>query len=220
MKEIELYAPVKAWLEAKGFEVKAEVGPCDVVAVKGDAAPVIVELKTGFSLTLIHQAIARQRLTDDVWIAVPEGRGRAFQQSLKRMRMLCRRLGLGILTVSCASGAVRARLEPAPFIPRKFPRGARSLLKEFTTRRGDPNAGGMTGARVTSYKQDAILVARHLADGGACKGAEVAAATGVTRATRMMADNHYGWFLRVERGVYALTETGQAALETTRRVAA
>ena len=36
--------------------------------------------------------------------------------------------------------------------------------------------------------------------------------TGVARATRMMADNHYGWFERVGTGVYGLTEAGQAAL--------
>ena len=28
-----------------------------------------------------------------------------------------------------------------------------------------------------------------------------------------MADNHYGWFDRIARGVYTLTETGTAALE-------
>ena len=28
IKETELYAPVKAWLQGLGFEVKAEVGAC------------------------------------------------------------------------------------------------------------------------------------------------------------------------------------------------
>ena len=220
MQETELYPPVKAYLEALGFEVKAEVGACDVMAVRAGEPPLIVEFKTGFSLTLVHQAIARQRLTDTVYIAVPEGRGKPFQQSLKRMRMLCRRLGLGILTVAPSTATVRVRLEPAPFVPRKFARGTASLLKEFAARRGDPNIGGMAGARVTAYRQDAILIARHLGDAGACKGAAVAAATGVKRATRMMADDHYGWFLRVERGVYDLSDAGRRALEDTRRVAA
>ena len=30
MAETDLYAPIKAWLEARGFEVKAEVGAADV----------------------------------------------------------------------------------------------------------------------------------------------------------------------------------------------
>lgn len=29
----------------------------------------------------------------------------------------------------------------------------------------------------------------------------------------MMADNHYGWFVRLEQGVYDLTPDGRAALE-------
>jgi hypothetical protein len=30
----------------------------------------------------------------------------------------------------------------------------------------------------------------------------------------MMADDHYGWFERVERGIYALTPKGLASLGT------
>ena len=44
-KETDLYAPVKAMLEAKGYTVKAEVNGCDVVACKDDDPIVIVELK-------------------------------------------------------------------------------------------------------------------------------------------------------------------------------
>lgn len=220
MRETELYPPVKAFLETRGYEVKAEIGACDVMAVKVGAAPLVVELKTGFSLTLIHQAIARQRMTDNVYIAVAEGRGRAFQQSMKRMRMLCRRLGLGIMTVASERDSVRVRLDPAPFVPRRFTRGKAALLKEFDARRGDPNSGGMRGQRVTAYRQDALLVARHLEEIGSAKGAHVARATGVSRATRIMADDHYGWFLRVERGVYDLTDAGRKALRDLNAVAA
>ena len=41
--------------------MKGEVGAADMVAVpfKGDNDPVIIELKTGFTLSLFHQAIHR-----------------------------------------------------------------------------------------------------------------------------------------------------------------
>jgi hypothetical protein len=55
--ETDLYLPVKAFLVAQGYEVKAEVGAADIVACRGDEDPVIVELKAAFSLTLFHQAI-------------------------------------------------------------------------------------------------------------------------------------------------------------------
>jgi hypothetical protein len=66
----------------------------------------------------------------------------------------------------------------------------------------------MRGARVTAYRQDALACAAHLAGAGPCKGAAVRDATGVMRATAIMRDNHYGWFEKVETGVYALTAAG------------
>ena len=87
--------------------------------------------------------------------------------------------------------------------------------EQFQRRVGDPNLGGQTRiGLVTAYRQDAILCAGHLAENGPTKGAVVARATGVGRATRIMADDHYGWFERVATGVYALTPKGQAAAGT------
>ena len=53
LSEADLYEPIKRFLESQGYEVKGEVGDCDVVARRGDEAPVIVELKTRFSLPLV-----------------------------------------------------------------------------------------------------------------------------------------------------------------------
>ena len=87
MRESELYPPVKAFLEGQGYEVKAEVGAADVVACRApDEDPVIVEVKTGFSLTLFHQGIARQSLSDAVYLAVPLGSGQRSQVRLTSFR--------------------------------------------------------------------------------------------------------------------------------------
>ncbi|SDT93627.1 DUF2161 domain-containing phosphodiesterase [Stappia sp. ES.058] len=211
--ETELYPPIKAFLTAQGYEVKAEVGAADVVACRGDEDPVIVELKTGFTLGLFHQAIARQSITDAVYVAVPRMAGRRFQAALKNNLKLARRLGLGLITVRLADALVEVHLDPGPFNPRKSMARKDRLLREFARRVGDPNTGGSTRVRlVTAYRQDALRCATHLAANGPSRGAEVAKATGVANATRLMADDHYGWFERVERGVYALTPKGTAAL--------
>jgi hypothetical protein len=212
MRETDLYPPVKAFLEGQGYEVKAEVGPADVVACRGDEDPVVVELKTGFSLTLVHQAMARQAITDAVYIAAPRGKGRPFLGALKNMTTLCRRLGLGLITVRMDDALVEVHCDPAPFRPRQSKGKRERLLREFARRDGDPNTGGTRGGIVTAYRQDAVRCAEHLAAAGPTKGAVVAKATGVVRATRMMADNHYGWFERVDTGVYGLTDAGRAAL--------
>lgn len=217
-RETELYAPVKALLESQGYEVKAEVGAADIVACReGEDDPVIVELKTGFSLALFHQAIARQALSEAVYIAVPRVSGRRFLRAVKDNIALCRRLGLGLILVRLQDGHVEVRLDPAPYRPRQStPRKGR-LLREFARREGDPNTGGsVRQGLVTAYRQDALRIAEHLDRHGPSRGAEVARATGVDSATRMMADDHYGWFERVERGVYALTPNGARALSEMR----
>ena len=59
IKETDLYPIVCRYLEQQGFEVKAEVKHCDVVAVRGVEPPVIVELKTTLNLELVLQAADR-----------------------------------------------------------------------------------------------------------------------------------------------------------------
>jgi hypothetical protein len=210
MRETALYKPIKRFLKVQGYEVKAEVGPADVVAVRGDEPPVVVELKTGFSLALFHQAVERQAISDQVYIAVPSGKGRGAYKTLLRNRKLCRRLGLGLISVRLSDGHVTVHLDPAPYQPRKSKQRQARLLSEFSRREGDPNVGGTTRRTiVTAYRQDALRCMKFLSENGPTKAALVAKLTGVTRARQIMADNHYGWFVRVTTGVYSLASDGK-----------
>jgi hypothetical protein len=211
-KETDLYPPVKAFLEARGYAVKGEVGAADVVARRTGEEPLIVELKTGFSLQLLQQAVARQAVSDTVYVAVPRWQGKTGWRTFKGNVGLCKRLGVGVLSVRLSDGQVQTHCDPAPFRPRKSKPRKAALLKEFEAREGDPNAGGMTRETiVTAYRQGAVRCAEFLAVNGPCRGALVAKMTGVVRATTMMRDNHYGWFEKCGTGVYGLTEAGQAA---------
>lgn len=217
IKEIELYAPVKAHFTAMGYEVKGEVGAADMVAVpraKGDDEPVIIELKTGFTLSLFHQAINRQSMTDHVYIAVPRKSGKAALVAIRRNKMLCRRLGIGLITVRMSDGKLTIHCEPKPFTPRKIKARKTKLISEFESRHGDPNTGGMTSqGLMTSYRQAALRCAKVLHDEGACKASYVAKMAGFDKARNLMASNHYGWFEKIDRGVYGLTRAGAQALE-------
>ncbi len=211
-READLYPHVKAYLEAQGYTVKGEVGAVDLVALRGDEEPLIVELKLRLNLTLYHQAVTRLRLTDLVYIAVLKPTGRSARRALRENRILCRRLGLGFLTVR-EDGVVEAHCDPAPYAPRQTKAKREKLLREFHRLEGDPNAGGATRhGIVTAYRQDALRCAIYLAETGAEKGAIVAKATGVANATTLMRDNHYGWFRRVEKGVYDLAPEGRQGL--------
>ena len=213
IRETDLYLPVKHLLERQGYTVKGEIGAADVVAVRDGDDPVIVELKAGFSLALFHQAIDRQALSDSVYVAVPQGSGRAFYGSLVANRKLCRRLGLGLITVRLADGHVDIHCDPEPYRPRQSkPRKGR-LLREFERLVGDPNAGGATRRNlVTAYRQDALRCLVLLNLHGPTKAALVSSGAGVAQARRLMTDNHYGWFERVAVGIYALSPKGQRAV--------
>ncbi len=215
MRETDLYPPLKSYLDAQGYEVKAEVGDCDLLARRGVEPPVVVELKLTFSLALVMQGVARQALFDHVYLAVPVSTERGWKLRYKDIIRLCRRLGLGLLAVKTGDEAqVEAHLDPGPYAPRKRAKAAGRLLREFERRVGDPNVGGTTGVkRMTAYRQDALRCGVYLKEHGTSKAAAVAKATGVARAAALMRADHYGWFERVERGVYRLTPVGEAGLQ-------
>lgn len=213
IRETDLYQPIKAMLEGQGYEVKGEVGAADIVAIREEESPVIVELKTSFSLSLFHQAIERQTISDLIYVAVPRSTGKPFLKSLRSNKTLCRRLGLGLITVRLKDGFVEIHLDPAPYKPRQSVQKKARLLREFAKRVGDPNSGGATRKKlVTAYRQDALRCLKVLHDNGPTKAAIVAQLADVEKARRIMSDNHYGWFERVSTGIYSTSPNGQEAV--------
>jgi len=71
MKETEMYAPLKSYLENLGYEVHAEVKGADVMAKKNDEH-LIIEMKTSFSLQLVYQLVERLKITKSVYAYITE----------------------------------------------------------------------------------------------------------------------------------------------------
>lgn len=210
--ETALYLPVKAFLESLDFTVKGEIGGCDVLALREGEPPVAVicELKQSFNLELVLQGVDRAGACDEIWLAArlsARGKGR---EADARFRNLCRRLGFGLLGVS-DSGEVQIIVTPEAPFPRRDPKRRSRLLREHRKRQGDPVAGGSTRVpQMTAYRQQAL----------ACAAALVTAplrrrdlAKSVPDAPKILQGNVYGWFERVEKGIYGLTPAGRAALE-------
>lgn len=214
MGEAELYGPIKLFLEAQGYVVKGEIGACDVMAVRGDEGPVVVELKERLSLALILQAVDRLAFADTVYVAFRVGKGHSasWRTRKKQVTRLLRRLGVGLLTVS-ERGNVVPVLDPGPYRPRSQAHRLERLLKEFAERVGDPEDGGSSSRqRLTAYRQDALRCARRLAEEGVLKVSVLSERTGVPRAGGILRDNHYGWFDRVKIGHYTLSQKGELDL--------
>jgi hypothetical protein len=210
MLETSLYPAVKRFLETAGFRVKGEVKGCDAVAVHdGEALRLaIVEMKLGFNLDLLLQAVERMRAADEVWLAVPATqRGRDRDP---RVHRLCRLIGLGLMAVNVSRGHVEVLAEPGPYRPRPDQRRRVRLLSEHAKRDGDPSPGGSSRQPImTAYRQQALACAALLQAG---PGRPRDLRTVTPAAGRILLHNVYGWFERAERGVYRLTAEGEAAL--------
>ena len=209
--ESQLYLPVKRFLERLGFEVKGEICGCDLVALR-DGEPVAVvigELKLTFTLDLVLQAVDRTCACDEIWLAVRASRRGRGRETDARVRKLCRFLGFGLLAVS-AAGKVEVLVEPMPWRPRRDAKRRSKIIDEHRRRQGDPVAGGSTRQPImTAYRQQALACAAQLAKGDAQLRH---LRSDVPDAAKILQRNVYGWFIRIERGVYALTDSGKAAL--------
>ncbi|MCA9413060.1 MAG: hypothetical protein H6751_11930 [Candidatus Omnitrophica bacterium] len=212
MKESDLYPPLKRFLESQNYEVKGEVQDCDVLAMRGDEPPVIVELKLTLNLEVLLQAVDRLTLTPKVYIGVPT-KNRILNTQRKRILKLIRMLGLGLISINLnkKSSSVEILLDPGEYRPRKSKQRQERLLGEFAKRVGDPNLGGADRRKgiMTAYRQRTLSIASYLQNNGPTKASLIAQALDEPKARDILYQDVYGWFERVSRGVYDLSPRGR-----------
>ncbi len=211
MPETDLYLPVKRFIEGLGFEVKGEVGGCDVLALRDGDPPVLVvcELKQTFKTS---NSSCRRWTAPWRWTKSGSQRGsRNAAQDARTMR------GSAISAAGWASGCWRRKREPGrdSAQPRRVlttqgSPASVALVEEHRRRRGDPVAGGGSKQPVmTAYRQGALACAAAMVDGPK-RPRDLKPI--FEKAPAMLRDNVYQWFTRVDRGLYGLTDAGHAAL--------
>ncbi|MBO5034351.1 MAG: hypothetical protein J6C43_01920 [Oscillospiraceae bacterium] len=220
--EKDLYRPVKEYLESLGYEVKGEVKNCDMTALR-DGELIVVELKRGFTLELIYQAMDRQRIADGVYVAVPLPKRGYMAPHIKEMEALCRRLELGLIYVGFSSNGtaqVDVAVHPKEAAqPRRDKKRRLAVIREHESRTGSSNTGGVTRRKIlTAYKEQALLVAWILRESGPMQALDVRKAGGPSNTTSILGRNVLDWFSREpaaggSRYLYRVTDKGLAALE-------
>lgn len=214
MVEVQMYEPVKRFLESRGYTVHAEVKGIDVTAVK-DGEMILLELKTAFNLKLLYQALDRQKISDSVYLVIPRPQ-KANNPSFHKALYIAKKLGLGFITVAMDSPmkSVEVCLEAAGTC-KIAPKRHNAVKKELDGRSMDGNMGGSHNTKLlTAFRERCI----HIACALYCFGPMSASVLGKNHGCGgdtygILYANHYGWFKKIGRGVYDLSEAGTYELE-------
>lgn len=210
-RETNLYPPLKNWLEHQGYRVRGEVGHCDLAAEK-EGELIAVEIKLRPSLALLCQAVRRQEYSDAVYIALPQ------THVARGIRQILKRLGIGLVFVVFLRNKIKVEVEfhpsPEDRPPLRRVRKKAILLREIEGRDLDLTPGGLVGgkSRITSYRQQSIRLAVWLQQLGTASPSQLVKLGAREDAGRILSRNAYGWFERVNRGIYRLHPAGCKAL--------
>ncbi|HEY8499608.1 MAG TPA: DUF2161 family putative PD-(D/E)XK-type phosphodiesterase [Clostridia bacterium] len=212
--EKDLYWPVHNYFKKLGYDVHGEVKNCDITASKGDEL-IIVELKRSLSMALLIQAAKRQRITENVYIAIPKPKYSIYTKKWKDLCFIVRRLELGLITISLKNDAeqVNVVIEPYPFDRQKSlqrtKRKRKSIISEIDGRHASCNVGGSTRTKImTAYRENAVHIACCLKKYGQLSPRSLRELGTGEKTQSILEKNFYGWFERVERGIYKLSDIG------------
>ncbi|WP_186670724.1 DUF2161 domain-containing phosphodiesterase [Sporosarcina sp. BP05] len=216
--EVDLYKPVKEYFTQQGYDVHGEVNECDVAAVK-EQELVLIELKLSLSIDLLIQATKRQRLTNEVYVAIPKPKLNFRSKKWKDSCHLVRRLELGLILVSFIEDDARAEIvfHPASFDRKKSMQRSKkkrnAMLTEVEGRLGDYNVGGSRQTQImTAYKENCIHIACCLLQLGPLSPKSLRKMGTGEKTLTILNKNYYGWFDRIRRGTYMISDAGKGEL--------
>ncbi|WP_456275180.1 DUF2161 domain-containing phosphodiesterase [Bacillus sp. AK128] len=217
LQEIDLYKPIQRNFVREGYEVYGEVKDCDMVALKEEEL-IIVELKLNLSVDLLVQATKRQRISDLVYIAIPKP---SYKLRSKRWTDLChlvKRLELGLIIVSFSGSRKKVEfvLHPTSYEKSKGRNKQKrtTLLKEINGRSADYNIGGSNRTKImTAYKENCVQIACYLEHYGTLSPKSLVELGAGHKTSSILTKNYYGWFERIKRGVYMISEKGKEEIK-------
>ncbi|MBN2267929.1 MAG: hypothetical protein JXC35_00730 [Acholeplasmataceae bacterium] len=209
MEEKDLFLPIKSLLENQGFVVKGEVNDIDILAVKDDFM-LAVELKTKITLKLIYQAIERFKICEKVYLGIPVEAIKSHQKNMKSFVLLLKRLNLGLIIVK--KNRAEVYLDALEYDVKKSKERNQDkkvkTRKEFSLRENTDVLGGTKGIQMTYYREQVIQIAKVIEIHHTASPKMIKSETHIEKTSSILQKNYYGWFKRIERGQYQLSEIG------------
>ncbi len=217
--EMDMSAPVKAWLEGSGCSVKSEVRSVDMVGMTDQGIVIAIELKKTLNLEVVNQAVERQKYVDFVYIGIIHNSKTLRNARMKMSLQTLKRLGIGLVTVNfkATEPVVSKVLDPVAFDllrSKSLHQKKRvKLIEEFKQRSLDLNKAGSKGTRLmTAYREKNLKAVLFLNDFEEMSPKELVEAGCEKKSIySILNKNHYGWFDRVEKGRYRLSDQGRHA---------
>ncbi|SHJ61404.1 DUF2161 domain-containing phosphodiesterase [Paramaledivibacter caminithermalis] len=212
--EKDLYGPISSYLRNQGYKVQSEVKDCDIVAQKGEEI-IIIELKKSISLRLLIQATKRQKITNGVYIAIPKPKNFKWSKHWKDICNLIKRLEIGLIVVSFLETTTEVEIvfHPSVYEHKKSNRMKESIIREINGRSGSYNIGGSVKEKImTAYRENAIHIACCLEKYGPLSPKRLRELGTSAKTQSILSKNFYGWFEKVDRGIYKLHPEGKKAL--------
>jgi len=211
-KEADMYPPIRQLLQEQGFTVRGEVKGCDIAAVKDDALW-LIEMKLTANLKLLFQAVEKQTSTDWVFVAIPRPRS-ARDKHYTQFSRLLKRLNIGLITVALDSPRRVADIIHFPTgNDEKNNAASRKIKREIAGRSVDTHGGTQQKVN-TAYRERCVRIATLLEIHAPVNAPELMKTHGCEADTyNILRANNYGWYEKVGRGVYALSDKGRTYLQ-------
>lgn len=215
MKETELYEPIKDYLLKNGYKVQAEVKNCDIACIFENKL-IVIEMKKSFNLKLLYQAMDRKAFADKVFVAI--NRPKNFRKKeVKHMLKILENMDIGLITVALDSPikTVEIVVLPKDSPTKRKTRRRTMILNEIERRNLNSNVGGSTKKEniLTAYKEQVIFLACVLNKIEKGSPAFIKKQFNIQNASYILQNNHYGYFERIERGIYTLSKKGKDMLK-------
>ncbi|MEI3524603.1 MAG: DUF2161 family putative PD-(D/E)XK-type phosphodiesterase [Anaerotignum sp.] len=211
--ETDLYEPSAAFWRKKRNRVQAEAK--DGTLRRKKMGNWLLWSSEPFQRKPVDQALDRQSLTEQVFVAIPRPQKGQREKSWKNMLKLLKRLEIGLLTVALDSPlkTVDVVLTPSDSLAWKNRKKRERLQAELENRQDSANTGRHEPQEDCDVLSEKVLYLCCILENRSCYIWRTAG-NGTGRKIHVhTANNVYHWFERVEKGVYRLSEEGRKALE-------
>lgn len=175
-------------------------------------------MKKNLNIKLLIQITKAQRLTPNVYIAIPKPNYSLKSSKWRDICFLIKRLELGLILVDIKTMKINIVFEPKQFNKKsnlnKFKKQKINLIKEINGRSKNYNIGGVKSEKqITAYKENAIFIACALNKLGPSSPKELKNIGTGEKTQSILYKNFYGWFNSISRGVYDINDEGKKAID-------